>query len=413
MIGKLYLFYMDFLVKVKTEEGAQKIIERSAESRLALYRDLEGEGLKPLGVKEKKKFSFQALIEKAKTISTVGLRDKIEFTKNISAMLKAGLPLSRAIEIVGRHMRNYRLKKITEDILIQLKKGISLNEAMRKYEKVFGTLYVSMVTAGEESGDLQGALRVIADQTEKSYTLKKKIKGAMFYPGVIVFAMVVIGVFMMIVVVPTLTKTFIELDIDLPASTRFVIGTSDFFKNNFLLAILLVVGAVVSFVMGLKTKKGRRAYDWVLIHMPLISPLVKKVYSAQVARTLSSLLAAGVPFLRSIEIVKDVAQNSYAKDVISEAEAAIQEGSQLSGIFMNANHVFMPYFGEMMSVGEETGEVSMMLKETALYFESEVDSATKNLSTIIEPVLMLMIGAGVGFFAISMISPMYGIVDQV
>jgi len=404
---------MDFLVKVKTEDGEEKVIEHSASSRLALYRDLESEGLKPLRVKEKKKFSLHSIMEKVKAVSTVGLRDKIEFTKNVSAMLKAGLPLSRAIEIVGRHMRNYRLKKIIIDILDQLKKGISLHEAMGKYEKVFGPLYISMITAGEESGDLQGALQVIAGQQEKSYNLKKKVKGAMIYPGVIVFAMVVIGVFMMIVVVPTLTKTFTELDIDLPASTKFVIGLSDFLKNNLLLTIALAFATGFGVLFALKTKKGRRFRDWMLIHLPLLSPLVKKVYSAQVARTLSSLLSAGVPFLRSIEIVKDVAQNSYAKEVIQEAEDAVQEGAQLSEIFMKAEHVFMPYFGEMMSVGEETGEVAMMLQETAAYFEAEVDSATKNLSTIIEPVLMLLIGGAVGFFAISMISPMYGIVDQV
>jgi type IV pilus assembly protein PilC len=404
---------MDFLVKIKTEEGEEKVIEQSAGSRLELYRDLEAEGVRPLKVKEKKKFSAHIIIDKMKAISTVGLRDKIEFTKNISSMLKAGLPLSRAITIVGKHMRNYRLKKITSDILRQLKKGVSLNEAMRKYEKVFGPLYISMITAGEESGDLQGALRVIAGQQEKSYELKKKVKGAMIYPGVIMFAMITIGVFMMIVVVPTLTKTFKELDIDLPASTRFIIGVSDLLNNNFIAVISLVVVALAAFFFGLKTRQGKRMRDWTILHTPLLSPLVKKVYSAQVARTLSSLLTAGVPFLRSIEIVKDVAQNSYAKEVIQEAEDAIQEGSELSGIFMKAEHVFMPYFGEMMAVGEETGEVAMMLKETAIYFEAEVDSATKNLSTIIEPVLMLIIGGAVGFFAISMISPMYGIVDQV
>jgi len=412
-VDELYLEYMDFLVKVKTEDGEEKVIERSASSRLALYRDLESEGLKPLKVKEKKKFSLRTILDKAKTISTVSLRSKIEFTKNISSMLRAGLPLSRAIEVVGRHMRNYRLKKVTADILKQLKKGISLNEAMRRHPGIFGPLYLSMVTAGEESGDLQGALQVIAGQQEKSYAMKKKVKGAMIYPGVIMFAMVVIGVFMMIVVVPTLTKTFIELDIDLPVTTRFVIGLSDFLKNNLLLGILGVIVFGTLFFFALRTQKGRRVRDWVILHTPLISPLVKKVYSAQVARTLSSLLTAGVPFLRSIEIVKDVAQNSYAKDVIQEAEDAVQEGSQLSDIFMKAHHVFMPYFGEMMLVGEETGEVAMMLKETAIYFEEEVDAATKNLSTIIEPVLMLVIGGAVGFFAISMISPMYGIVDQI
>lgn len=403
---------MDFLVKIKTEDGSEKVIERSAESRLALYRDLESEGMKVLSVKEDKKYSIRSIIKKMREISTVSLRDKIEFTKNVSAMLKAGLPLSRSIEIVNRQMRNYRLKKVTNDLLVQIRKGVSLHEATSDHAGVFGSLYVSMVAAGEESGDLQGSLKLIADQLEKSYALKKKVKGAMVYPSVIIFAMVVIGIFMMVVVVPTLTKTFIELGIDLPATTRFIIALSDFFKNNLFLALIIIVAGVVGIIVALRTQKGRRVRDWVFLHTPLISPLVKKVYSAQVARTLSSLLSAGVPFLRAVEIVKDVAQNSYAKEVIEEAGEAIQEGSQLSGIFLQAEHVFMPYFGEMMAVGEETGEVAMMLKETAIFFESEVDSATKNLSTIIEPVLMLVIGGAVGFFAISMISPMYGIVDQ-
>jgi len=213
--------------------------------------------------------------------------------------------------------------------------------------------------------------------------------------------------------VPTLTKTFIELGVDLPASTKFIIAVSDFFKDNLFLAIGLMIGSVIGFIIAMKTTSGRRVRDWVLIHTPLLSPMVKQIYSAQVARTLSSLLKAGVPFLRSIEIVRDIAQNSYAKEVITEAEKAIQEGGQLSEIFLKADHVFMPYFGEMMSVGEETGETAMMLGETAIYFETEVEAATKNLSTIIEPVMMLVIGAAVGFFAISMISPMYGLVDTI
>lgn len=404
---------MDFLVKVKNQSGEEEILERSADSRLSLYRSLESEGLKPLGVKERKKFSFGTIVSKLKTISTVGLRDKIDFTKNVAAMLKAGLPLSRAIQIVGKHMRNYRMKKVVEDILQQLKKGVAFHEALGKHEKIFGPLYVSMIAAGEESGDLQGALQVIADQTEKSYELKKKVKGAMMYPSVIIFAMIIIGIFMMIVVVPTLTKTFRELEVDLPASTRFIIGMSDFIKNNIFTALLMLVVAIVVAIMALRTQKGKRTRDWIFLHLPLVSPLVRQVYSAQVARTLSSLLAAGVPFLRSMEIVQDIAQNSYAKDVIIEAKDEIQQGGQLSEIFLNAEHVFMPYFGEMMSVGEETGEVAMMLKQTAIYFEGEVNAATKNLSTIIEPVLMLAIGGAVGFFAISMVSPMYGLVDQI
>jgi type IV pilus assembly protein PilC len=270
-----------------------------------------------------------------------------------------------------------------------------------------------MVQSGEESGNLVEALNVVAEQMEKSYALKKKVKGAMVYPMIIMIAMLIIGVFMLIYIVPTLTKTFVELNVDLPASTQFIIGLSDFIKNNALVSLVIIlISAVLLYLFG-KSSVGKRFLDTLILHIPMISEMAKEVNSARTTRTLSSLLAAGVPFIRALQIVKDVVQNSYYKEVLTKAEKNIQIGLPISKVFGENAHLYPIFVAEMMSVGEETGELAPMLVKVASFYESEVEQKTKNLSTIVEPFLMVIVGAIVGFFAISMISPMYSLVDSI
>lgn len=266
-----------------------------------------------------------------------------------------------------------------------------------------------MVRAGEESGKLSESLRVVATQMDQSNRLKKKIRGALMYPSIVLIAMVVIGILMLIYVVPTLTQTFNELGGDLPATTQAVIALSDFLAASPLLSllILLVIGSGI--VMGLRTKQGKRGFDYVMLHLPVISGLVKETNSARTTRTLSSLLSSGVDVVRSIAITRDVIQNSFYAAVLSEAEAKVVEGGSLSEIFQKYPNLYPPLVSEMFAVGEETGRLSSLLRETAEFYEDSVQQQTKDLSTIIEPFLMLIIGAAVGFFAISMIAPIYSL----
>lgn len=404
---------IQFEYKAIDKNGEVKIGTRFAADEFVLRKDLKNEGLSLIHAEAFNKKSLKFFIAKLLKIGRISTHEKIIFIRNLGAMIDAGLALSRALTIIERQTSNQKLKRIVSEINEKIKKGSSLSESLKNYPEVFSTLVVSMVQSGEESGNLVDSLGVVSDQMEKQYTLNKKIKGAMVYPGVILGAMIIIGIFMLLYIVPTLTKTFSELNIELPASTQFIIGLSDFIKNNAIISILIIlVSSLLIYLFG-KSAPGKRFFDTLLLHMPMISEMVKEINSARTARTLASLLSAGVPFVRALQIVKDVVQNSFYKEVLIKAEKNIQIGLPMSKVFGENLHLYPIFVSEMIAVGEETGELAPMLLKVASFYESEVEQKTKNLSTIVEPFLMIIVGAIVGFFAISMISPMYSLVDKI
>ena len=402
-----------FQFKALNKEGHPVEGVRGSESEVALQKNLKEEGLSVLSIKPVGRFDLGVMWRKLSAMGTVSMHEKIIFSRNLSAMIEAGLPLTRSISVIERQIKNKRMKAVLNDINENVKKGAPLSVALARFPGVFSPLMVSMVQSGEESGNMAQALNVVAEQMEKTYLLKKKIKGAMVYPGVIMGAMAIIGVLLLIYVVPTLTKTFTELKVDLPASTMLIINLSNFAQHHWATSLMIIFGVFLLMYLAMKTRAGRRGRDWVLLHMPLISPLVKEVNTARVTRTLASLLGAGVPFVRSLQIVRDVVQNSYYQDSIDQAEKNIQLGLPISKVFQEAQNLYPVFVSEMMIVGEETGDLGKMLTNVAHFYESEVDEKTKNMSTIVEPFLMVAVGVIVGFFAISMISPMYSLVNVI
>lgn len=304
-----------------------------------------------------------------------------------------------------------KFKKILGELNESISKGNTFSDSTKNYPEVFSQLFVSMVKAGEESGNLSLALNNIGMQMEKSYQLTRKIRGALMYPAVIFSLMAVIGVLMMVYMVPTLTSTFVGLGIKLPLSTRIIIAISDFLKGYFLFVILGTFISIFGLIVSLKTNRGKRLIDTIIIRIPVIGNIVKQINSARTARTLSSLLSSGVDIVIAIGVTKDVIQNHYYKDVLDEIQNVIQKGDQISTVFSAHNNLYPLFVGEMVSVGEETGKIGEMLLSVATFYEEEVDQQTKDMSSVIEPVLMIFIGVAVGFFAISMLGPTYSLAD--
>ncbi len=248
---------------------------------------------------------------------------------------------------------------------------------------------------------------------ERMYDLKKKIRGALIYPCIILIAIVGIGVLMMIEVVPTLAQTFAEMHATLPASTQFVINLSNFLVNYTVVAIGGGALLLALIYTGVRTKWGRRGADFVFLHTPAIGKMVRQVNAARTSRTLASLLTSGVDVITALEIVGEVVQNSYFREVIRAAAKGVGQGETLSSAFIRREDLYPAFVGEMMAVGEETGQMADMLKKLAIFYEEEVDRATKDMSTIVEPFLMIIIGAAVGFFAVSMITPIYSMSQNI
>lgn len=345
--------------------------------------------------------------------SRVGMRDKILFAKNLAAMIGSGLSMSRALSVIKRQSSNQKFQDVVSDIEKSISKGNTFNEALSEHKDIFPQVFIAMARAGEESGQLKESLTIVGDQMERTHRLKKKIKGALMYPSVIVVAMIIIAILMLIYVVPTLTTTFKELGTELPASTQVIIWISDTLKNNTLLFLVGVIAAIGGFIAGLRTTRGKKIFDTTTLYIPVISGLVKEANSAATARTLSSLLSSGVEVVNALDITRDVVQHHAYSRVLDEAKTVIKKGGQMSEVFMKNEKLYPVFVGEMVAVGEETGRLSEMLENVAQYYEDDVQQKTKDLSTIIEPVLMVIVGAAVGFFAISMITPMYSIANEI
>jgi len=404
---------MNFSYTAKNQDGETVTGNIESTDRFAAAVKIRSDGFTPLAIKKGsghgKSFNeaFESFFGKVK------LQEKIVFARNLSGMLTAGLSLARGLEILERQTKNKTFKIVLNSLSERINRGSTLSEALEAHPKVFSSLFSSMVKAGEESGKMAESLREIGVQLDKSYTLKRKVKGAMTYPAIIVSAMVLIGILMLIFVVPTLTKTFEEIGVELPGSTRFIIFISDMFSNNILFVIIFFIILVVGGMYGSRLPKVKKFFYYLIVRLPAIGKISVEINTARTARTLSSLLASGVSLIKALEIARDVLQNVYYKKAMEESIEAVQKGIPLSEIIKKYPSLYPIMMTEMVTVGEETGNLSQMLEDIATFYEAEVDSKTKNLATIIEPVLMILIGGAVGFFAVSMIKPMYSLLDNI
>jgi|AntAceMinimDraft_13_1070369.scaffolds.fasta_scaffold00083_35 type IV pilus assembly protein PilC len=404
---------MEYSYTAKNSTGDIVEGKEEAGDKFQLAEMLSERDLSLLSANDSKGGFLQQLKTKANSFGTVPKKDRILFGKNLGSMLDAGLPLSRAIAVMRRQTKNKKFKMILGDVNESIRKGDTFSGALERHPRTFSNLFISMVRAGEESGDLVQALKVVSTQMEETHKLVKKVRGAMIYPGVIITAMVGIGGFLFVFVVPTLTSTFVELGVELPASTQFIITISDLLKNHTFLLLGGIVAFIVSLIVGMKTTKGKRIIAWIILHLPVIGVIAKQTNAARTTRTLSSLLASGVSYLDSVGITQEVLQNPFYIDALEDAKTQVELGKPIAEVFEKHQNLYPIFVSEMVSVGEETGDLGGMLLKVAVYYEDEINEKTKNLSTIIEPILMVVIGAGVGFFAVSMISPMYSLMENV
>jgi type IV pilus assembly protein PilC len=391
--------------------GKEYTAKVEAEDKLSLYKDLQTKGETVLSVEEIKKGSLGSLsFSFGKGIK---VDDKILFAKNLAAMITAGLPLARALTVLSRQTRSKNFKNILESIGDDLNKGTPFSQALKAHGDAFPPVMTAMVAAGEESGNMAGSLKIVGEQMEKSHMLAKKVKGAMMYPTVILIAMCIVGVLMFIFVIPKLTETFKGFNVELPWITRAIITSSDWVQAHLVLFLGLIFAFVFVVIFAFKSRPGKRFVDAVSIKLPVIGTMIKEVNSARATRTLSSLLSSGVDIVGSLAIASDVVQNHYYKEMLKDLANKVEKGVELAPLFIAREDIYPIFVGEMIGVGEETGTLSNVLVEVATYYEGEVDQKTKDLSSIIEPILMLTIGVAVGFFAIAMISPIYSLSDKI
>lgn len=397
----------------KSIQGDEKTGIFDAKDEYQLARTLKEQGFvlisaKAADIESSKKLTFSLPI-----FNQVSLVEKLMFIRNLQVMVSSGLPLPRALDSLAMQAKNKKFKKALLEIKERVVKGENFSDCLKSYPDIFSDVFHSMVKVGEESGTLDQVFAVLARQLERDHELRSKIKGAMTYPAVILAAMTGIGILMLILVVPKLTATFEDLNVQLPLTTQLVISLGNFLAEKWYFAITLIIGFVLAFFQALRLEAVKKIIDLLLLRIPTIAGLVRQINAAYTARTLSSLISAGVSLVRALEITSGVVNNFYFKETLLQAVDQVKKGRKLSEVFQSCRNFYPLTFCQMVQVGEETGETSSILAKLADFFESEVSDATKNLTSIIEPILMLFIGAAVGFFAISMIQPMYSMLGGI
>ncbi|HUV81208.1 MAG TPA: type II secretion system F family protein [Patescibacteria group bacterium] len=395
----------------KSLQGEEKSGTAEAKDKKELAKSLKEEGfilIEAEHEKPEKKKQFKISLP---FFGRVSLTEKLMFTRNLQVMIAAGLPLPRAFQTLSLQTKSKKFKNVLLNISEEIVKGNNFSDSLGKHPDVFSEVFQSMIKVGEEAGNLEEVLKILSQQMERESELRSKIKGALVYPAVIVSAMVGIGILMLIMVVPKIAQTFEELGIELPFTTQLVIGLGTFLSEKWFLAILIILAFLFFSWLVLKTGKGKRIIDGIILKIPIISPLIKKTNSAYTVRTLSSLITAGVPIVRSLNIVAGILGNTYYKNAILEASEKVKKGGKLSEALEPYKDIYPLIVMQMIKVGEETGETSGILFRLADFFEEEIGYATKNLTSVIEPVLMIIVGAAIGFFAISMVQPMYSMLE--
>ena len=339
----------------------------------------------------------------------ISLKDKIFFTKNLSVMLKAGLSLGKAMQALSEQTANKKFQKTLKKINEKIKQGCSFAVSLKEYPKVFNNLFVSMIEAGEISGNLENVLEQLHKQMKRDHELISRVRGAMIYPIIVITAMVGIGIGMIVFVIPKFMSIFEEVGADLPFTTRVLMNISNFVSQNGLMVLLSAIVLTVFFIQFFKTKKGKQFLHKSFLTLPILSPIVKKINLARFSRTLSSLLNTDIPIVDAFQITGKVLNNLYYKQALNETSEKIKKGDLISESLEKYKTLFPAVTLQMIKVGEESGSLDSILEELANFYEDEVSQIMKNLPTIIEPVLMLILGAGVGFMAVAVLMPMYSL----
>ncbi len=378
-----------------------------AENERAAGRLLIEQGYFPESISEEDKDSVITKLQ-----NKVRTKDRIVFTRQFATLIGAGLPLSSSLRTVAEQTQAKGMKSIIEDLLAQVEGGKSLSEAIKVHPEVFNEVYYSLVAAGEMSGTLDESLSRLAAQEEKDEAMLSKIRGAMIYPAILLAIIIVVLIYMMTAVVPEVVNLYESMKKTLPDLTKFLFSVMDFFSNFWFL--LLVVAIVIGVLIGnfRRSDSGKRFFAGVKLHVPLFNSLFHRLYMARFARTMEMLLGSGVSMLDAMKISAKATSNVVVEEVIMKSSEKVKAGKPLSEALKDREYI-LPLIPQMASIGEESGKIDEMLRKAGTVYENELDERIKNISTLIEPVLLIIMALLVGVVLLGTLMPIYSLVSQI
>jgi len=397
-----------FEYKARDRSGSVQSGTIEGSSSAAVAKALRDRGFIPLQVQEHKVATLDRDIKIPGFGGKVKSKDVALMSRQLATMVNSGLSLVRALTILQQQAENPVLKAAIADVRSRVEQGSTLSGALEAHPKIFGTLYVAMVRAGEVGGALDETLNRLADTLEGQVKLRSQVKSAMAYPVVVLSLIVLIVIALMVFVVPIFKKMYLDLGGELPVPTRLLIGTSNMVTKFSWLFVIVTIGGVIGLRRWIATEDGRRKWDRFKLRSPVFGKLVQKVAISRFARTLSVLSRTGVPVLQALDIVGETAGNTVVKDALQDVQASVKRGESVAEP-LEEHEVFPPMVTQMMAVGEETGSVETMLAKVADFYDREVDDAVNALTSLIEPILIIVMGVVVGGILICLYLPMFNI----
>jgi type IV pilus assembly protein PilC len=403
---------MAILYKYTAKDNTGKAAngELYAANHAAAVAELNQRGLTPITLMQakdnqsNKPAGLNALFSTLPFTNRVKTQDKVIFSRQLATMVAAGVPIARSLNILQEQTESPKVKQMAADLAKQVEGGQSLAKAMASHPDIISHVYVSMVRAGEAGGILDDVLDRLAEQEEKDAEIRSKVKSALMYPAVVSVVTVVAFFFLMIVIVPQLSSVFSDMGAQLPVYTQVMLAISAFLVNFWYVILGLVIVGVVFFRLWHSTPNGRRIIDKALLKSPIFGKIIVKVNTARFARTFGSLMFAGTPLLDALDVTKSALNNSIFQREINAIAIEVKNGRALSTELHESKN-FPPIVGQMVAIGEETGKLNEILVKLATFYEREVDDVVSGLTSVIEPILILVLGGMVGFIAVSVIGP--------
>ena len=401
---------MKFLFKAKNKQGELKEGFIDASSSEVALEILQKNNLFPISIKEERQ---RDVVTKAffKYFDKVNEKELMVFFRQLSVLIEARVPIVTSLNALKEQTENKYFKKVIEEMVADIQDGMAFSQAMQKHGDLFSNLAINMIKSGEVSGNLRKSVTYVADNIEKNYNLASKVRSALLYPVIVVIVFFIIAFLVITFVVPRLMLIIKDLGTDIPWYTKGLIYASDFMSNYWWIVLFMVLGAIGGVWYYIKTEDGRREWDQIKIKLPIFGRVFRGVYMARFADNLSVLLQGGIPIIKALNVVSAVVGNSVYQAIFLQAADEVKTGGTMSDAFKKYS-LIPPVVSQMVKIGEESGQVDAVLNQIAKFYEQETDESTRNLSTLIEPILMVVIGVMVGILAFSVIMPIYNIAGQ-
>lgn len=401
---------MEFIFKAKDQKGnfqEGKVEAISRDSAIAL---IQKNGMIPISVLQRQE-KAEWFKELEKIYEGVSQKELVIFFQELAILIDARVPLVPALLSLEEQIENRYLKTIIKEIRGNVEDGMPLSEAMAKHPGVFSPLTINMMKSGEASGHLQKSISYIAENIDKNYQLASKIKSALYYPIFVMVVAAIIGFIVVTFILPKITAVIKDMNIEVPWYTHAIMWTGDFMSQYWWAVLVLILGSIGAFVYYIRTEEGRKEWDRIKLKIPVVGELLRFIYMARFSDNLAILLSGGIPIVRAMIIVSDVMGNSVYQSIMLRAADEVKSGRTISNVFEQSAEI-PPIVTRMVRVGEETGKISEILTKIAEFYEKESDRMTKNLTALIEPIMIVILGIGVGILSFGVLLPIYDIAGK-